>query len=278
MKGKLIVIGAIIVVLLGCSILAYPTVMRTISSESASILVERNVQKATKFTKEEQEAEFEKAREFNEKIFDSCEMKQAMQCYYDILDYDDGIMGSIEIPSIGVNLPIYHSVDDQSIRKGIGHYEYSSLPIGEINTHSVFTSHTGLPEASLLTDLHKMKIGDRFFVTIMNVTTEYVVEAIDVVTPEEIGNIVPIEGKCCVSLFTCTPYGINSHRLVVRGVLVDQHEDVETNTFISETITDIDSKIQKRNAIIIASVAVLFAIAIVAVIIIRKHKARENIL
>ena len=123
-----------------------------------------------------------------------------------------------------------------------------------------------------------MKTGDRFFVTIMNVTTEYVVEAIDVVTPEEIGNIVPIEGKCCVSLFTCTPYGINSHRLVVRGVLVDQHEDVETNTFISETITDIDSKIQKRNAIIIASVAVLFAIAIVAVIIIRKHKARENIL
>lgn len=135
-----------------------------------------------------------------------------------------------------------------------------------------------MPEASLLTDLHKMKIGDRFFVTIMNVTTEYVVEAIDVVTPEEIGNIVPIEGKCCVSLFTCTPYGINSHRLVVRGVLVDQYEDVETNTFISETITDIDSKIQKRNAIIIASVAVLFAIAIVAVIIIRKHKARENIL
>ena len=123
-----------------------------------------------------------------------------------------------------------------------------------------------------------MKIGDRFFVTIMNVTTEYVVEAIDVVTPEEIGNIVPIKGKCCVSLFTCTPYGINSHRLVVRGVLVDQYEDVETNTFISETITDIDSKIQKRNAIIIASVAVLFAIAIVAVIIIRKHKARENIL
>ena len=112
----------------------------------------------------------------------------------------------------------------------------------------------------------------------MNVTTEYVVEAIDVVTPEEIGNIVPIEGRCCVSLFTCTPYGINSHRLVVRGVLVDQYEDVETNTFISETITDIDSKIQKRNAIIIASVAVLFAIAIVAVIIIRKHKARENIL
>ena len=135
-----------------------------------------------------------------------------------------------------------------------------------------------MPEASLLTDLHKMKTGDRFFVTIMNVTTEYVVEAIDVVTPEEIGNIVPIEGKCCVSLFTCTPYGINSHRLVVRGVLVDQYEDVETNTFISETITDIDSKIQKRNAIIIASVAVLFAIAIVAVIIIRKHKARENIL
>ena len=123
-----------------------------------------------------------------------------------------------------------------------------------------------------------MKTGDRFFVTIMNVTTEYVVESVDVVTPEEIGNIVPIEGKCCVSLFTCTPYGINSHRLVVRGVLVDQHEDVETNTFISETITDIDSKIQKRNAIIIASVAVLFAIAIVAVIIIRKHKARENIL
>lgn len=85
--------------------------MRTISSESASILVERNVQKATKFTKEEQEAEFEKVREFNEKIFDSLEMGQAMQCYYDILDYDNGIMGSIEIPSIGVNLPIYHSVD-----------------------------------------------------------------------------------------------------------------------------------------------------------------------
>lgn len=137
--------------------------------------------------------------------------------YNDILNINDGIMGSIEIPSIDLNIAIYHGTSDHVLSTGAGHFNDTSLPIGGKNTHAVLTSHRGLPSAKLFTRLDELKLNDKFYINILNDTLAYQIEAINVVEPavlEEQG--FPIEeGKDLVTLITCTPYGINTHRLVI---------------------------------------------------------------
>lgn len=153
------------------------------------------------------------------------------ESYNDLLDFTDtGIMGSIEIPKINVNLPIYHGTDEEILTRGIGHVQETSLPVGGKNTRSVLTGHRGLPTSKLFTRLDELDLGDYFFINICNETLAYQINDIIEIEPEEVEKLNIMPDKDIVSLITCTPYGINTHRLVVSGERVEYMEIQKTAT------------------------------------------------
>lgn len=141
--------------------------------------------------------------------------------YETLLDpYGTGYMGYVELPSIGAKLPIAHGVEDDTLSRAVGHLDWSSLPIGGESTHCVLSGHRGLPSAELLTNLDKLEQGDLFYIHVLDKVLEYRVDAVNVVEPNDVSLLQITEGEDYVTLQTCTPYGINSHRLLVRGVRV----------------------------------------------------------
>lgn len=142
----------------------------------------------------------------------------------------DGVMGFVEIPSIDVRLPIYHGTASSILEKGVGHLEGTSLPIGGEGTHTVLTGHTGLSNAKLFTDLTLLDDGDIFFLKVLGDTLAYQVDQIKKVLPTELSDLYVTPGQDYCTLVTCTPYGVNTHRLLVRGTRVDYEEAVENPT------------------------------------------------
>ena len=138
-----------------------------------------------------------------------------------------GIMGYIEIENIGVNLPIYHGTEESVLQVGIGHLEGTSFPTGTKNTHVVLSGHRGLPSAKLFTDLDQMIVGDTFLLHILDQTFAYQVDNISIVLPEDTGGLGIVDGEEYVTLVTCTPYGVNTHRLLVRAKRVDYNEETK---------------------------------------------------
>ena len=148
--------------------------------------------------------------------------------YNNILSLEgSGIMGYVKIPCISVNLPIYHGTSAEVLERGIGHLAASSFPIGGKSTHAVLTGHTGLSSAKLFTDLTEMKKGDLFFIHVLDKKLAYRVDQINVIRPEDTRKLQIIDGKDYVTLLTCTPYGVNDHRLLVRGIRTEYHEKEE---------------------------------------------------
>lgn len=192
---------------------------------------------------EDLELDYKKAEEYNEALF-SYNMGATVgstslgilgeDSYESILNVGNGIMGSIEIPKISVNLPIYHGTSDNVLSVGVGHVYGSSFPVGGINTRSVLTGHRGLPNAKLFTRLDELENGDLFFVRVHDKTLAYKVYDIQVIKPEQVDVINAVEGKDLVSLITCTPYGVNTHRLVVTGERVPfektEYESIKKDT------------------------------------------------
>lgn len=150
--------------------------------------------------------------------------------YGELLNVSGNQMGYVVIPEISVNLPIYHYSNEAVLSVGVGHLENTSLPVGGVNTHSVLTGHTGLPGAKIFTDLEKLEVGDRFYVKALDDTLCYEVDQIKVVLPNDARDLQIIEGRDLVTLFTCTPYGINSHRLLVRGTRVAYGGELDEGT------------------------------------------------
>lgn len=152
-----------------------------------------------------------------------------LQEYGKILDIGNGIMGSVDIPKISVNLPIYHGTKEEVLSSGAGHVQGTSIPVGGENTHSVLTAHRGLPSSRLFTRLDELVEGDMFFINIQNNTLAYKVFKIETISPEQVEYLKIEEGKDLVSLVTCTPYGINTHRLVVTGERVPYEKEEYVN-------------------------------------------------
>lgn len=140
---------------------------------------------------------------------------------------EDGVMGSLEIPKIHVYLPIYHGTSAESLRRGVGHLEGSSFPIGGESTHSILTGHRGLPQAELFTDLDQLEEGDVFYIHILEETLAYEIYEIETVEPENVESLTIQEGRDLVTLVTCTPYGINSHRMLVHAQRIPYEEAEE---------------------------------------------------
>lgn len=195
---------------------------------------------------EEKEAMLQAARDYNESLlwntsryYPSASETATYNSLLDISDSESGysVMGSIEIASINVSLPIYHGTSDEVLASGAGHFEGSSLPVGGVGTHAVITGHRGLPSAELFTNLDKLTVGDYFVITVLGEQYTYEVESVNIILPEEMTllDIDPERDLC--SLVTCTPYGVNTHRIVVTGhrtsnkeVLQNQAEAVKIDT------------------------------------------------
>lgn len=202
--------------------------------QQKKIIKEYNEQ-VEKLSKDEAERMLEEARKYNEKLQDSSEDNNIVDeeavsgnlAYSELLQVMGEQMGYIVIPKINVDLPIYHYTSDDVLTVGIGHLEDSSLPVGGESTHCVLTGHSGLIKAKLFTDLEKLQLGDKFYIKTLNEVLCYEVEQILTVLPDDTSELKIIEGRDLVTLITCTPYGVNSHRLLVRGTRVEYNGEID---------------------------------------------------
>ena len=214
---------------IGIFLLLYPTVSEYINALHQSKAIQAYNDIADSMSSEERDKIFEAAREYNRRIASAENpiiAPETVQGYYNTLDITGtGIMGYLTVEKIKVELPIYHSVDDNVLQVAVGHLPGTSLPIGGAGTHSVMSGHRGLPSARLFTDLDKMELGDIFYITVLSEVFTYQVDQIKTVKPYEIEDLKIDPSKDYCTLFTCTPYGINSHRLLVRGERIETKEE-----------------------------------------------------
>ncbi len=227
----------LVLLLFGASLLftVYPWVANYLFENRTDSVANAIDQTAQEIDTSEQDAALQAAYEYNRKLATGhvalvdpfIEEKNVAEAdeYYALLNVgNDGVMCTIEIPVIDVYLPVYHGTSDDVLNKGVGHLQGTSLPIGGESTHSVLTGHTGLSKAKLFTDLTELKKEDIFFVHIFGETLAYRVEGMQVVLPDELDDLTVQSGQDLCTLVTCTPYGVNSHRLLVRGVRTDYQE------------------------------------------------------
>ena len=219
MKKNKIGIILVLMLLVGICGLLYPSFSQYWNSKTQTRAVENYREILDSLKPEDLDAYFKEAENYNTELK---ALKYPLLDYSRVKGYNDvlnvsknGIMGYITIPKLGVEIPLYHGVSAEVLNIACGHVEGSSLPIGGENTHSVLSAHRGLPHAKLFTELDKMEIGDTFQITILNKTVTYQVDQIKIVKPNETADIQIIEGRDLCTLLTCTPYGINSHRLLV---------------------------------------------------------------
>ena len=229
MKKHLGTILIILILLTGLSLFLYPTVSNLISNNNSSKSIGRYSENVSDLPGDAEQEELRKAEEYNSRLF---QLSTASgQASVSASDYDyllniagDGMMCYVDIPKINCRLPVYHGTDAETLESYIGHLSSSSLPVGGESTHCVLTGHTGMPSAKLLSDLDSMESGDRFTVTTLHRKLTYEVDNITVVLPNETEALEIIKGEDYCTLVTCTPYGINTHRLLVRGRRVQDAE------------------------------------------------------
>lgn len=220
----------IIIFIIGLFLLLYPTFSDHWNSVHQSRAIAGYSDAVASINQYDYDKMLREAHEYNQKIFEKGQDWKLSEAEYEeynsLLNFSgNGIMGYIEIPSINVMLTIYHGVDPSVLQIAAGHIEGSSLPIGGENTHAVISGHRGLPSAKLFTDLDRLKEGDLFMIRILNETFTYEVDQIRIIMPHEVQDLNIIEGEELCTLVTCTPYGINTHRILVRGYRVENLED-----------------------------------------------------
>lgn len=195
--------------------------------------------------------------------------------YQEVLNVNgDGVMGYIEIPKIGVYLPIYHGTSEETLQKGAGHLEATALPVGGLNRHPVISAHRGLPSAELFTRLDEMKIGDIFYIHVLDRTLAYQVDQIETIVPEDLAFLRAEEGKDLVTLLTCTPYAVNTHRLLVRGERIPYEEDAGLSE--TETVVEADHSWFKEYRLAIFLGLAALVILILAVLLGRRAVKRRK--
>lgn len=223
-KGRKTDLILILVFLAGLSVLLYPTVSNFYNSFHETRAIAAYETGLSSYTKEDYSAVLASAEAYNEALANggtqTFESGEPVSSDYSsqLKVSDDGMMGYVTIAKLGVQLPIYHGTSDAVLAVGAGHLEGSSLPVGGIGTHSVLMGHRGLPSAKLFTDLDQLEVGDTFTVTVLDETLTYQVDNIAIVDPDDLDLLKIDSGEDYCTLVTCTPYGINTQRLLVRGV------------------------------------------------------------
>lgn len=283
MIRRIITFICIIGMLSGLGLIAYPTVSNIwneyrneqiaasynqVAGEYSDELLQKMMDDAVAYNEEHK-----KTGNYVKDAFNDSEEYILTHPYDTLLNLrGDEVMGYIEIPAIKARIAIYHGIGTEALTKGCGHVEGTSLPVGGENTHAVLAAHRGLPSAKLFTDLDQMKEGDVFYIHVLNQTLAYEVSAIyDMVEPTNLDNLKIQKGEDLVTLLTCTPYGINSHRLLVTGHRIPYVEEAE-----EETVTLLDTIFSLRSRIIVMIIAFTLALIglIVVIVISRKKKER----
>lgn len=261
----------VLVFLVGLSILLYPTISDWWNNRVQSRVIADYDAVVADLSKEDYEAEFAAADAYNEALK---EIATPLVNYARAEGYDsvlnvagNGIMGYISIPRISLELPIYHGTSDAVLNVAVGHLEGTSLPVGGKGNHCVLSAHRGLPSAKLFTNLDKLAEGDTFTITVLNRLLTYEVDQIRIVEPGEVGELSPKNGEDYVTLLTCTPYGINTQRLLVRGHRIDNA--LENNLTITNEAYELDSTML---APIIAAPLLVILLAILLV----KYRKPKN--
>lgn len=235
MKKRIINLLAAAIILIGCFVLLYPTISNFFAQKNGSYAIDSYNDTLNQLETAKKNEILEKAQAYNKTLignqtagdpFSGTEAGQDE--YWSLLDIEgNGLMGYIQIPKIHVELPIYHGTNENVLQKGIGHWKGSSLPVGGSSTHAVLTGHRGLPTIDLFSDLDQMTEGDVFYLKVLGETLAYQVDQIQTVLPEETESLQVYEGEDYVTLVTCTPYAVNTHRLLVRGTRIPYEEAVK---------------------------------------------------
>lgn len=228
--SNLITVFLVLILLAGLSLLLYPTFSDWWNSYHQTKAIASYAADVANLSNEDYEKIWKAATEYNaslsERNSDYTLTEEQKKQYEQLLNVSgDGIMGYIEIPSINCSLPIYHGTQESVLQIAVGHIEWSSLPVGGASSHCVVSGHRGLPSAKLFTNLDELSKGDTFMLRVLDEVLTYEVDQILIVEPQETGALQIEEGKDYCTLVTCTPYGINTHRLLVRGHRIDNIEE-----------------------------------------------------
>ncbi len=229
MKKHLTTILLIVIFMVGLSLLLYPTVSDYWNSLHQSRAIATYSKQVENLDEDRYAQIWDEAYAYNRSLVERSNSyvlnEEQVLAYNDLLDVgSDGVMCYIEIPSISVCLPVYHGTDETVLQIAVGHLEWSSLPVGGESSHCVVSGHRGLPSAKLFTNLDKLVVGDLFMFRILDEVLTYEVDQISIVEPQEVARLQIQKGQDLCTLVTCTPYGVNSHRLLVRGHRVDNVE------------------------------------------------------
>lgn len=289
---KLLLIISIIFIILGVGIFLYPSISNYLAEKNHIDIIRNYDDLIVKINEEKINEEKEKARIYNENLsgdpvhdpFVIGSGYALPENYKEVLNVsDDGVMGYVEIPKISVYLPIYHGTSDDVLEKGVGHIQNTSVPIGGNSTHSILTGHTGLPNAELFTRLDELGIGDIFYIHVLDDVLTYKVFETKVILPDKIDELRILNGKDYVTLVTCTPYGVNSHRLLVKAERVEYEEysTGKSNTNSEETPSKTEN-ISKHyyltgTQIGIVILALILMITVIIIVSMRNKKNKYKI-
>lgn len=294
MKQKLVKIAMVLLFLCGFGFIAYPTVSNEWNTYVQSTIINDYEDVLADFDENDYAKEWKAAKDFNANIqenaigsdyFETGAQGDAVEPtdtfltseYYKVLNVNgDGVMGYLSIPKINLKLPIMHGTFDKYLQKALGHMNGTALPIGGVGTHSVIVGHRGLPAAELFTNLDKMQIGDKFYIHVLNETLAYEVDHIEpMIEAEDLDALTSAMAvqpdKDYVTLFTCTPYGVNTHRLLIRGVRVEYIAEEETPIGTSAVIQTV------HNYYLILAIFALILVIILTVIIRRVANKNNSI-
>lgn len=225
----------IVVLLFFIGVLLYPTISDYLSRIHSSQVIQSYEKSVIGLDQETKDTMLKGAQTYNssligkEELYDPFMSIEKVDKYYMSLlnSNGDGVMGYIQIPRIDVKLPIYHTTSEKVLQKGVGHLQGTSLPIGGKSTHAALSGHRGLPSSNLFTDLDLLEIGDIFYMEVLGNTSAYKIDQIKIVLPTETKDLEIVDGKDYVTLITCTPYSVNTHRLLVRGIRIDYQKAIE---------------------------------------------------
>lgn len=263
----------------GVASILYPSFSNLLSLFTANTTITQYKEQVEKMPENDIQDKFKKARKFNSDLADGKVDKDLEKC----LNGTDDIMCYLEIPKIKVYLPVYFGTSDEVLEKGCGYIENTSLPVGGESTHSVISGHTGLPTAEMLTELDRIENGDVFYIHILGETLAYQVDNVNRVFPYDTESLKIIDGEDHLTLVTCTPYGINDRRLLVRGTRIPYTPNVETlnNPTVTQPPSEsgMDQNIINQILIIVGitlAAIIIFVIAVVWVNIITKKIAAQN--
>lgn len=274
MRQRISTIVVVLVLLAGVGLLAYPTVSDWWNSLHQSRAIASYIESAQRLSAEDYERVWNDAVAYNESLISrpqSFELTPAQEADYDSqLNIEgNGMMGYIEVPAINVKLPLYHGVSEQVLQVAIGHIPGSSLPVGGPSTHCVVSGHRGLPSAKLFTDLDRVQEGDLFMFHTLLETLTYEIDQIRIVEPADTDDLMIVPGDDLATLVTCTPYGINSHRMLIRG-----HRVPNVN------VDSLTAEAEQINPIVVAGavgIPVMFAILVVALVVTRKRRPQVGL-